>query len=412
MNTELFIAHRLYGTGKGDKRISRPAVTIAQWGVATGIMVMIVSLCISVGFKQQIRDKIIGFGGHIQIRNYEAGDYGESPITMSNSDTDTLLRIPGIEKIQKFVQKPGLISINNEFEGILLKGIDDNYDTSFFEQYIAEGEIPRFSDTIASNKIVISKSTAKKLKVETGDKLNIYFMQNGIKARRMTVSGIYDTNFSEMDNLFALTDIYTTRRLNNWHEDQYTGIEISVDNYNRLDSIRDNALPDIAYIADKNRERVYVQTVEEMNPSLFAWLNVLDRTVWIILVLVLGIAGFTIISGILILILEKTELIGILKALGANDFSIRKIFLYYGTFIIGRGMLYGNIIGFALCILQQQFGIATLNPEMYYMESVPIAFTWLLLPLNIVMFIISAAMPVLPSMLISHIAPIKAIKFG
>lgn len=411
MNLELFIARRLFGTRKGEHRISKPAVTIAQWGVSVGIIVMIASLCIVVGFKHEIKEKIIGFGGHIQVRNYEVSEYGDNPVTANSDDLDALKSFPEITHIQQFIQKPGLIAVDDEFEGVIIKGIGSNYNNNFISSHIIEGTFPQFSDTAASNKIVISRIIADKLKISQGDKINIYFIQEGIKARRMVVEGIYETNLNEMDELLAITDIYTTRRLNNWESNQSTGLEISVNEYEKVNETRDTMLSTIGSIADKHRQRLFVQTVEESNPRMFAWLEVLDGTVWIILVLVLGIAGFTVISGLLILILEKSNLIGVMKAIGANDASIRKIFLYYAIFIIGRGMLWGNIIGLSLCYLQKVTGIIALDPTMYYMDRVPIMFTWWLVPMNIIMFIISVAMLVLPSMLISRIVPTKAIKF-
>lgn len=411
MNLELFIARRLFGTRKGEHRISKPAVTIAQWGVSVGIIVMIASLCIVVGFKHEIKEKIIGFGGHIQVRNYEVSEYGDNPVTANSDDLDALKSFPEITNIQQFIQKPGLIAVDDEFEGVIIKGIGSNYNNNFISSHIIEGTFPQFSDTAASNKIVISRIIADKLKISQGDKINIYFIQEGIKARRMVVEGIYETNLNEMDELLAITDIYTTRRLNNWESNQSTGLEISVNEYEKVNETRDTMLSTIGSIADKHRQRLFVQTVEESNPRMFAWLEVLDGTVWIILVLVLGIAGFTVISGLLILILEKSNLIGVMKAIGANDASIRKIFLYYAIFIIGRGMLWGNIIGLSLCYLQKVTGIIALDPTMYYMDRVPIMFTWWLVPMNIIMFIISVAMLVLPSMLISRIEPTKAIKF-
>lgn len=333
------------------------------------------------------------------------------PITATVEDINELSAVDGIAGVQTFVSKTGLIAAGEEFEGVVVKGIGSSYDTGFFASHIVEGALPSFCDNAASNKIIISRTTANKLKTKLGDKLNIYFMQGGIKARRMEVAAIYETHLHEMDEVITLTDIYTTRRLNDWTSDKATGIEISVTEYDKLYDTRDNSIAAVSSIANRNGERLFVQTIDELNPHLFAWLDLLDSTVWIILVLVLGIAGFTMVSGLLILILEKTNLIGIMKAIGARDLSIRKIFLYYAMFIIGRGMLWGNIIGFALCIIQQQVGIIGLDPSMYYMERVPIEFSWWLVPMNIGMFIISTAMLVLPSMLISRIAPTKAIRF-
>lgn len=411
MNFELFIARRLFGTKGSERRVSRPAVTIAQWGVAVGMMVMIASLCIVVGFKHSIRDKIVGFGSHIQVRNYEAAEYGELPVTTTDADIQMLRGIDGVSHVQTYIHKPGLVAAGDEFEGVIVKGIGNDYDISFFADNLIDGEMPQLSDTAASNKIVLSGSIARRLKVDVGQKINLYFVQEGVKMRRMEVAAIYETHLSELDELIAITDIYTARRLNGWGSGESSGVEIAVEDYDRMETVRESLLPAMTAIADGHSQRLYVQTVEEANPQLFAWLDVLDSTVWIILVLVLGIAGFTMVSGLLILILEKSNLIGILKALGAKDISVRKVFLYYGMFIIGRGMLWGNVIGFSLSLLQKYTGIVKLDPSMYYMDSVPIGFTWLLLPLNIIMFVVSVAMLVLPSALISRIEPVKAIKF-
>ena len=411
MNLELFIARRLFTTRKGEKRISKPAVLIAQWGVAIGLLVMIVSVCIVVGFKHQVREKIIGFGQHIQVRNYESTARGEVPVTATDTLLGTLEKIPMASNAQRYVQKPGLIAVGDEFDGIILKGVGDGYDLSFFADYIKDGELPTFSDTASSGSILLSESVADRMKVSVGDKVNIYFVQNNVKARRFTVKGLYETHLSEMDNLIALTDIYTIRSLNGWEDNKCTGIEITLSDYDFLEQARDSVIGIMDAEASHNYEKLYVQTVEEMNPALFAWLDILDGTVWVILVLVLGVAGFTMISGLLILILEKSNLIGILKALGSQDVPIRKIFLYYAMFIIGRGMLWGNAIALSLCLLQYKYGIVKLDAEMYYMDRVPIEFSWWLIPLNIAMFILSVAMLVLPSMLISRIEPTKAIRF-
>ncbi len=411
MNIELFIAQRLFATRKGEKRISKPAVLIAQWGVAVGLMVMILSVCIVIGFKHQVREKIIGFGQHIQVRNYESTLQGEMPVTATDSLLITLKKIPLVDNAQRYAQKPGLIAVDDEFDGIVLKGIGNGYDLSFFADYMKDGELPTFSDTSSSGSLLLSKAIADKMKISVGDKVNIYFVQNNVKARRFTVKGLYETNLAEMDNIVALTDIYTVRRLNGWADDKCTGIEITVTDYDYLEQVRDSVVELMDMETRRNYEKLYIQTVEEMNPALFAWLDILDGTVWVILILVLSVAGFTMISGLLILILEKSNLIGILKAIGAQDVSIRKIFLYYAMFIIGRGMLWGNAIAFTLSVLQYYYGIVKLDPEMYYMDRVPIEFSWWLIPLNIAMFILSVAMLLLPSMLISHIEPTKAIRF-
>lgn len=411
MNLELFLAHRLYSTRKGARQMSRPAVTIAQWGVAVGTIVMFLSISIIVGFKNQIRDKVVGFGGHIQIQSYERNSEKAIPTTADSTLINELRSIDGIEHIQQYVQTPGLILANGEYEGVMLKGVDQDYDLSFFASNITEGDIPQFTGKEASNSIVISGITASRLKLKSGDKVNVYFMQDGIRARKMTIAAIYNTHLTEFDNIMALTDIYTTRKINGWDNNKATGIEIAVNDYNQRYNYRNNIVQTVSNANKRNHEMLYSPTIDEMYPAMFNWLDILDQTVWIILILVISIAGFTTISGLFILILEKSNFIGIMKAVGAQNISIRKTFIYYAGMIVLKGMVIGNAIAIVICIIQQQTGIIAIDPEMYYMDSVPIELSWLLIPMNIVMFIISIAILVIPSMLISKIEPVKAIKF-
>lgn len=411
MNLELFLARRLYSTRNGKRHLSRPAVTIAQWGVTIGTIVMFTSICIIVGFKNQVRDKVVGFGGHIQIQNYNTNSDTPSPVTTDSTFIQSLRTAEGIKHIQQYAQTTGIVLAGGEYEGIILKGVDNSYDLSFFASAIIEGELPEFTAHTPSNAIVISRITANRLNLKSGDKANIYFMQDGIRARKMTVAAIYETHLTEFDNVMALTDIYTTRKLNGWGNDKATAIEITVSDFEQRYQQCENIAEAMYSAAEKNREALYPATIDELYPAMFNWLAVLDQTVWIILILVICIAGFTMISGLFILILEKSNFIGIMKATGANNLSIRKIFLYYAGFIVTKGMFIGNAISIALCILQQQTGIIAIDPDMYYMSSVPIEFSWLLVPMNIAMFIISIATLVIPSMLISKIEPVKAIKF-
>ena len=409
MSLELFLARRLYSTRRGGRRISRPAVAIAQWGVAVGTLVMFVSICIIVGFKQQIRDKIIGFGGHVQVMSYEAFSDGETPISADSFFIAELSAIEGVKHVQPFAVKPGMLVGNEEYEGVLLKGVGCDYDISFIKDNILIGELPQWNNDKASNAVVLSKSIADRLKLNVGEKVNIYFLQDGIKARRMSVAAIYETHLSELDDVMALTDIYTVRRLNGWGNDEYTGLEIAANDYSEIDDVAWR-IGDMIEL-QRAEDGLYAPTIEELYPSLFAWLSILDQTVWLILILVLFIAGFTTVSGLLILILEKSNFIGVMKAVGSRDISIAKVFLYYSCFIIGKGILWGNIIAFVVCVLQKQFHIIALDPSMYYMNCVPIEFTWLLVPMNIGIFVLSVLMLLLPSMFISRIEPTKAIKF-
>lgn len=410
MNLELFLARRLYSTRKGGRRISRPAVAIAQWGVAVGTLVMFVSICIIVGFKQQIREKVIGFGGHIQVMSYEALSDGATPVRADSAFLEELLSVDGVEHVQPFAVKPGMVVGNDEYEGILLKGVGCDYDLAFVKDNVIDGELPVWSNDRPSNAVALSRSTAGKLRVNVGDKVNVYFLQDGIKARRMTVDAIYETHLSELDDIMALTDVYTVRRLNGWGSDEFTGVELTVNDYDMVDFVS-VGVNEVVERNNSNGDSLYAPTIDELYPSLFTWLSVLDQTVWLILILVLFIAGFTTVSGLLILILEKSNFIGVMKAIGSRDVSIARVFLYYSCFIIGKGIMWGNVLAVLLCLLQQQFQIVGLDPSMYYMDCVPVGFTWLLVPMNIGIFVLSVLMLLLPSMFISRIEPTKAIKF-
>lgn len=410
MNLELFVARRLYHERKGERRISRPAVAVAQWGVAVGTIVMFVSISIIVGFKHNIREKIIGFGGHIQVMSYESVTDAVVPVVATEELLAELKSLKGVQGVSTYVQKPGMIMVNGEYEGIMLKGVGENFDTSFVESSLVAGELPKFTETTPSNSIVISRLSAQRLQVGVGDKINLYFVENGIKARRMVVAALYETHLAELDNAMALTDIYTVQRLNGWGQDEVSAVEIAIADYGELENVRQE-VNGVLYEKDENSAKLYAPTIEELYPSLFAWLSVLDQTVWLILVLVLFIAGFTMVSGLLILILEKSNFIGVMKALGARNVSVAKVFLYYACIVIGRGIIIGNLIAVVMCFVQQHFGIVALDPEMYYMNTVPVEFSWLLLPMNVGMFLLSVLMLVAPSALIAKIEPVKAIKY-
>lgn len=409
MNLELFIAKRLYGTRKGARRISRPAVAVAQWGVAVGTVVMFVSICIIVGFKHTIRDKVVGFGGHIQLMDVETAANGDVPMVASDELLAELSLVDGVKNVAPTVQKPGMVLAGGEYEGVVLKGVGDGYVLDFLEENLVEGTLPSFTGSAASGSVVISRYLASRLKVAVGDKLNLYFLQNGVKARRMSVAAIYETHLSELDGMMAVTDMYTVRRLNGWGNDEVNAVEISINDYEELENVRQRV--NGVAMQYSSTSRLYAPTIEELYPALFAWLGVLDQTVWLILVLVLFIAGFTMVSGLLILILEKSSFIGTMKALGAGNVSVARVFLYYACIVIGKGIVAGNAVALLLCLLQKYTGVVALDPEMYYMTSVPVEFSWLLIPMNVFMFLLSVAMLLLPSMFIARIEPTKAIRF-
>ena len=414
MNWKLFIAHRIYRSNEGGKEVSKPAVRIAMWGIAVGLAVMIVAVAVVVGFKHEVRDKVVGIGSDITVTNFDAQkSYETVPVAASDSLLDVLRSTEGVKHVQRYSTKPGMIMTDDNFLGMVLKGVSQEYDWTFLSKHLQEGEIPAFSDTASTNRTLISRTIANKLHLKTGDKLYTYYIDGEkVRARRLEVSGIYQTNFSIYDDLFLLTDLYTVNRLNSWKPDQVSGIEVEVEDYGLLQPIKENIRGKVDMQKDRYGSTYYVTTVEESNPQIFAWLDLLDMNVWVILILMTGVAGFTMISGLLIIILERTNMIGVLKALGADNLAIRKVFLSFSVFLIGRGMLWGNLIGLAFVGVQSFFRPFKLDPATYYVDSVPVEFNlWWWILLNVCTLIVSVLMLVGPSYLIAHIHPAKSIKF-
>lgn len=414
MNWKLFIARRIYKKNEGGREVSKPAVRIAMLGIAIGLAIMIVSIAVVIGFKHQVRDKVVGIGSDIVISNFEAQNtYETSPIVANDSLFAQLQTLEGVRHLQRYSTKPGMIMTDTDFEGMVLKGISTEYDLSFIKRHLIEGEIPLFTDTVASQQVLISQTNALKLKLKVGDKIYTYFVDDDhIRARRLTIAGIYQTNFTTYDDLFLISDLYTVNRLNNWKTDQVSGVEIQVKDYDKLEDVRELVHEKVDVQTDKYGGIYFTQSIEDLHPEIFAWLGLLDMNVWVILILMIGVAGFTMISGLLIIILERTNMIGVLKALGANNWSIRNIFLNFSMFLIGKGMLIGNVIGLLLCFLQYQFHIIKLDPSTYYVSYVPIEMNWgIFILLNICTFIVSVLMLIGPSYLIAHIHPAKSIRF-
>lgn len=416
MSLSLFIARRIYGSSAPqDARVSRPAVTIAMIGIAVGLVVMMLSVAIALGFKQEVRDKVIGFGSHIQVANFTRTDvYETRPVVGSDSIRQVIRQAsPGVEHIQRFAIKPGMLKTDDNFQGIILKGIAQEYDTTFLANHLVEGRIPHFTDSVASGEVLVSRQVADKMGLHVGDKINTYYIEKNVRARRFTISGIFQTHFTEYDDRFFITDLYTASRLNNWKDrDLVSGMELRISPDASLEQCADEVASVINRQTDRYGNAYLAQSIEQLYPSIFAWLEVLDTNVVVILVLMLGVAGFTMISGLLILILERTNMIGILKALGAPDLTIRRIFLYFSAFLILKGMFWGNLIGISLCLAQKYGGIVHLDPKTYYVEVVPVLIDVpLLLLLNLFTLLVSVLMLVGPSLLISRIKPVKAIRF-
>ena len=413
MNLEYFIAKRIHFEKKGEKNVSRPAVRIATIGIAVGVAVMLIAIAVVIGFKQEIRNKTIGFGSHIQITNFDNNNsYEMQPIRMSDTLQNQLNAIPNVRHIQRFVTKPGIIKTENDFQGMILKGVGPEFDWSFFKSNLLEGDILNLNDSTPVNEAIISKSIADMMGLKLGDSFLTYFLQDQIRARKFTVKGIYSTNFADYDKLFVITDIRIAQRLNGWDQEYFSGMEILITDFNYLDGVSNQVYALAANRFDAEGNGYFIQTIRQLNPQIFSWLDLLDMNVWVILLLMLAVAGFNMISGLLILILEKTNMIGILKSYGAGNWSIRKIFLYESIFLIGKGMLWGNIIGLLICFVQYQFKIIPLDPVSYYTSTVPITFNWLyIVLLNAGTLIVSVLMLIGPSYLITKISPAAIMRY-
>lgn len=413
MNFPLFIAKRIYNDPGDKQKVSRPAIRIATIGVAIGLAVMIVSVSVVLGFKHTIRDKAIGFGSHITVAEFSTiNGINQYPICMDDSMVNLLRKINGVKHVQRFAMTQGILKTENDFLGVMFKGVDEQFDTAFVHQYLVEGTIPTFSGTSSKQQILISKLMADKLQLHAGQSVYAYFINNNVRARKFTIAGIYQTNLKKYDEVICFTDLYTAVKINGWEPDQATGAELTVNDFEKIDQTEETIIALVNRTKDKYHHTYSSATVQESNPQIFSWLNLLDLNVWIILVLMICVAGFTMISGLLIIILERTNMIGVLKALGSRNKAIRHTFLWFAVFIIGKGMLWGNILGIGVTLLQKFTGLIKLDPATYYVDTVPVEINLpMLLLINVCTLIVSVFVLIAPSYLISHIHPAKSMRY-
>lgn len=414
MNFPLFIARRIYGSQDNRRKVSKPAITIATVGVALGLAVMIATVSVVLGFKHSIRDKVVGFGGNITVANFlSLNSSDQFPVAMGDSMTNVLKAVPGVRHVSRYALKQGILKTDDDFLGVMLKGVGPEYDETFLKQNMVSGTLPVFSDSKSQNQIVISSRMAEKLNVKAGDRIYAYFInEQGIRTRRFTISGIYETNLQRFDETMCFTDLYTCVKLNGWEGNQTSGAELQVDNFDNLQSIADRVAAKVNRTVDRYGNTYSSATVQDLNPQIFSWLDLMDLNVWIILALMVAVAGVTMISGLLIIILERTRMIGVLKALGARNKTIRHIFLWFATFIIGRGLVIGNIIGLGLIALQRYTGLVRLDPQTYYVSKVPVEFNWpIIIALNVATLLICVFVLVAPSYLVTHIHPAKSMHY-
>jgi lipoprotein-releasing system permease protein len=413
MNLPYFIAQRLIKGRREGTSFSRPINIIAIIGIAMGLAVMILAVAILTGFKQQIREKVVGFGSHIQIMNFDSNiSFETTPISDTQSFIPRIKEIPGIAHIEVFATKAGIIRTDEDIQGVVLKGIGSDFNWSYFKSNMVDGSVFTVSDTGRTDKVIISKKIADMLRLKTGDSFAMLFIQDPPRMRKFTISGIYETSLEEFDKIYVFCDIGHIKRLNGWNDDQVSGFEIFIDKFDKLDEMTSAVRDAIGYKITQEDTKFKVTNIRIRYPQIFDWLNFQDINVIIIILLMLVVAGFNMISGLLILILEKTNMIGVLKSLGAEDITIRRVFIYQAAYLIGKGLFWGNFVGIGLAYLQLKTGLITLDPTSYYIKTVPVNLELgHILLLNAGTMVAIILMLLVPSQLISRITPVKAIRY-
>jgi len=414
LNLPLFIARRINGSEGQRREVSIPAIRIATIGVAIGLAVMIITVSVVFGFKHTIRDKVVGFGSHIQVENYLSQQLSEPvPIMISDSLMKSMKQLPGVRHIERYSLTQGILKTDDDFLGVVFKGVGSDYDLSFLSKHLVEGEMPKFTDGQSSYPLLISRMIADKLRLKAGQRVFAYFIgDNDVRARKFTIKGIYETNMTQFDQSLCFTDYTIPVRINGWESDQCSGAEVLVDDFDNVDIIAEQFVQHVNRKTDKYGAIITSQTIREAHPHIFSWLELLDINVWIILVLMICVAGFTMVSGLLIIILERTQMIGILKALGMRNKMVRHTFLWFAAFIIGRGILWGDVIGLGIVILQQQTGFIHLDPASYYVDKAPMELNIpIIILLNVATLVVSLFVLIAPSFLISHIHPARSMRY-
>jgi lipoprotein-releasing system permease protein len=413
MNLPYFIAHRLIKGRREGTSFSRPINVIAIIGIAMGLAVMILAVAILTGFKQQIREKVVGFGSNIQIVNFDSNISFETvPINEGQEFIPKIKNLPGVKHVQVFATKAGIIETDEDIQGVVLKGVGSDFDWSYFKSNIVNGSVFTVNDTSRTDKVIISKKISDMLLLHTGDSFSMFFVQDPPRLRKFTVSGIYETSLEEFDKMYVFCDIGHIKRLNGWNDNQVSGFEIFINDFDKLEEMTAAIREAVGYKIKEGEENFKVINIRTKYPQIFDWLNFQDINVIIIIFLMLVVAGFNMISGLLILILEKTNMIGVLKAVGSDDKIIRRVFLYQAAYLIAKGLLWGNLIGIGLAFLQLKTGLITLDPSSYYIKTVPVNLNLLhILMLNAGTMAAIIIMLLVPSNLISRITPVKAIRY-
>ncbi len=400
------ISDRLFSLAKGN--LSSTVMRLAVVSVALALTVMIVSLAVVVGFKNQIRDKVVGFVAPIHIQTLDLNEsFEEQPFVVDERLQKALTTTPGIRHYQMVANKAGMVKTDDEIQGVVMKGVEADYDWSYFEACLKDGEVPKYVDGERSTEVLVSKNIADKMLLQVGDDVRVWFIDEDMQARgrKFNVKGIFETGLSEFDERYLFCDLDQIRRLNRWADDETGVVEVWLNEVEDMDKVNEQLYFNIP-------GTLASYTARESNPQIFDWLALLDTNVWLILVLMFLVAGITVVSMLLIIIIEKTSTIGLLKAMGADNGFVRSVFMRRSLRILLLGMLIGNIIGVGFCLIQQYTGLIHLNPETYYLSAVPIELHWgTVVMLNLAVFVLWMLMLLIPTAIINRIRPSRSIRF-
>ena len=411
MNYELFIAKRIIAGKKYKNSISSPIIKIAITAISLGIIIMLIAVATGAGLQYKIRDKMAGFKGHVQIVNYDSNNSDVSTVSISKNQPfyPKFENIEGIKNIQVFGYKGGILRTKTDFEGIIFKGVSTDYDWTFFKEYLVEGSIPNLN-LPRTKEVLLSKTIMNRLQLKLGDTILATFLKTTTSKlpsnKKYTIVGIYNSGFAEFDKTMMVGDLREVQNLNKWTENEIGGFEVILDSFDNIEEKGEEIYNNIGSTLNK-------KTILETYPNVFEWIKLFDNNVWFIIAIMILVAGINMITALLVLILERVQLIGILKALGSTNTSIRKIFLYNASYLILKGLFWGNLIGLSIIFIQHYFKVITLDPNTYYVTTMPvhISFTYILL-LNIGTLVMSFLMLIIPSYIITKINPSKSIKFA
>ena len=410
MNYELFIAKRIIAAKQYKSSVSSPIIKIAIIAITIGIVIMMIAISTGIGLQLKIREKLAGFNGHIQITNFDTNNSGITlmPVSKNQDFYPNFSNVEAVNKVQVFATKAGIIRTETDFEGIIFKGVSNDYDWSFFEEYLVKGTLPNYSAEV-SYEVLISSEISNRLKINLGDEFNMLFVKdNPTKApwlRVLKVVGIYNSGFQEFDENFVISDIRHIQKMNKWKEDEVGGFEVFISDFDTIDESSQE-------VYEQTASTLNSQSIVEKYPEIFEWINLFDTNIYVIIVIMVLVAGINMITALLVLILERTQMVGILKALGSTNMSIRKVFLYNASYLILRGLFWGNLIGLLILFAQKYGNFISLDPTTYYVNTVPIYidFRYILL-LNIGTLFLCFLMLIVPSVIVSKISPVKSIKF-